>query len=155
MPELPARNCRTSPDSSLLGGITGPAVVVALDEQHHHPVDQGAVERGDLVGAVRRVDADDHLVPFGEMMGVQGTEQPLGGGFDKLENRLQGILLLGPVQLVAMDHCRRFVIAGPPGRTRPVHDIAVAKRYADQITDLHLPQPQRHIFAARSPGRPG
>ncbi len=74
--------------------------------------------------------------------------QPLGGRLDELEDRLQRILLLGAVELVAVDDRLRLLVRRPPGRPRPAHDLPFAIGNADQIADLHLPQTQRHVAAA-------
>jgi len=90
-------------------------VVVGLDVDHHHAVEQGAIECGHLVTAVRGVDRHHHLVLRVQGMGVEATQLSFGRRFDKLEDRLQGILLLGPVQFVAVDYRLRVVIKRPPG----------------------------------------
>ena len=84
-------------------------------------------------------------------MGVQRAQHPLGRRLHELEDGLQGVFLLGPVQFVAVNQGRRRVISRPPGRARPVHDLAIPEGNAHQVAHLHLPQAQRYIAPVNLP----
>ncbi len=82
-----------------------------------------------------------------KLMGMQSTLLAFGRRFYKLKDRLKGVLLLGAVKLVAVNNGLGRLLGGPPAGPRPVHDIILSVRDAHQVTDLHLPQPQRHVAA--------